>query len=142
MSNNVFHSGVIDHIKDHTIFVRITRQSACSGCHARSMCSVSESRDSIIEVIDHSGMYKENEEVIICGQSSLGLQAVFLAFIIPLLIVIAAIAISMSANRTEIFSGSLGLLLLIPYYCTLYLMRNKLRKRFVFTLKKINGNTL
>ena len=38
----------------------------------------------------------------------------------------------------ETTSGLTGLLLLVPYYCILYFLRDKLKKRFIFTLKKLN----
>ena len=127
MSESINHTGFVEKIDGDTVFVRITQQSACSGCHAQSMCSASEKKDKIIEVPDRSGRFHVNEEVIICGQNSMGLQAVLLAFVIPLVIVVGAIVI-----------GLTGLSLLLPYYCILYLMRDKLKRRFIFTLKKLN----
>ena len=98
MSESINHTGFVEKIDGDTVFVRITQQSACSGCHAQSMCSASEKKDKIIEVPDRSGRFHVNEEVIICGQNSMGLQAVLLAFVIPLVIVVGAIVIG--TNRT------------------------------------------
>ena len=138
MSESINHTGFVEKIDGDTVFVRITQQSACSGCHAQSMCSASEKKDKIIEVPDRSGRFRVNEEVIICGQSSLGLQAVLLAFVFPLIIVFAAIVTGTSMQWEETTSGLTGLLLLVPYYCILYFLRDKLKKRFIFTLKKLN----
>ena len=91
MSESINHTGFVEKIDGDTVFVRITQQSACSGCHAQSMCSASEKKDKIIEVPDRSGRFRINEEVMICGQNSMGLQAVLLAFVIPLVIVVGAI---------------------------------------------------
>ena len=104
MSESINHNGIIEKIDGGTVYVRIIQQSACSGCHAKSMCTASESKEKIIEVPDNSGKFHINEEVQLCGQSSLGLQAV----------------------------------LLVPYYCILYFLRDKLKMRFIFTLKKLN----
>ena len=130
MSESINHNGIIEKIDGGTVYVRIIQQSACSGCHAKSMCTASESKEKIIEVPDNSGKFHINEEVQLCGQSSLGLQAVLLAFVFPLIIVFAAIVTTTS--------GLTGLLLLVPYYCILYFLRDKLKKRFIFTLKKLN----
>ena len=70
MSESINHTGFVEKIDGDTVFVRITQQSACSGCHAQSMCSASEKKDKIIEVPDRSGRFRVNEEVIICGQNS------------------------------------------------------------------------
>ena len=131
MSESINHTGFVEKIDGDTVFVRITQQSACSGCHAQSMCSASEKKDKIIEVPDRSGRFRVNEEVIICGQNSMGLQAVLLAFVIPLVI-------GTNLQWDETTSGLTGLSLLLPYYCILYLMRDKLKRRFIFTLKKLN----
>ena len=57
-------------------------------------------KDKIIEVPDRSGRFHVNEVVIICGQNSMGLQAVLLAFVIPLVIVVGA-----HRNRDESTMG-------------------------------------
>ena len=138
MSESINHNGVIEKIDGGTVYVRIIQQSACSGCHAKSMCTASESKAKVIEVPDNSGKYHVNEEVQLCGRSSLGLQAVLLAFIFPLIIVFATIVTGTSMQWEETTCGLTGLLLLVPYYCILYFLRDKLKKRFIFTLKKLN----
>lgn len=138
MSESINHNGIIEKIDKGMVYVKIIQHSACSGCHARSMCTASESKEKIIEIPDNSGTFHVNEEVLICGQSSLGLQAVFIAFVIPLVLVLAAVATGNGLHWEETLSGLAGLLLLIAYYCILYALREKLKRRFVFTLKKLN----
>ena len=138
MSESINHNGDIEKIDGGTVYVRIIQQSACSGCHAKSMCTASESKAKVIEVPDNSGKFHVNEEVQLCGRSSLGLQAVLLAFIFPLIIVFATIVTGTSMQLEETTCGLTGLLLLVPYYCILYFLRDKLKKRFIFTLKKLN----
>ena len=138
MSESISHNGIIEKIDGNAVFVRIIQQSACSGCHAQSMCSASEKKEKIIEVNDNSGKYHVNEEVTLCGQSSLGLQAVFLAFVLPLIVVVAAIVAGSCLQWDETTSGLTGLLLLVPYYSILYFLREKLKRKFIFTLKKLN----
>ena len=133
MSESINHNGRIEKIEGNAIFVRIIQQSACSGCHAQGMCGASEKKEKIIEVNDNSGKYHVNEEVTLCGQSSLGLQAVLLAFVLPVILVAGNYL-----QWDETTSGLTGLLLLVPYYCILYFLREKLKRKFIFTLKKLN----
>jgi len=128
--------GIIEKIDGNLISVKIVQQSACSGCHAKSMCTASDSKEKIIEVTDYSGKFNVNDTVIICGESSLGLQAVLFAFVIPLIIIVLTIAIGTNLQLAETESALLGLLAVVPYYGILYMCRNKLKKKFVFTLKK------
>ena len=139
MNGTIHHTGRVERISSDTVFVRITQRSACSGCHAQAMCSASEQKDKIIEVPDRSGQFAVNEEVVLTGETRLGMEAVVLAFVIPLVIVVAMVAIGISLAWSESLSGLIGLLLLIPYYGSLYLLRDRLKRRFVFTLRKLNS---
>lgn len=136
MSESIDHTGIIEKVEGNLISVKIVQQSACSACHAKSMCTASDSKEKIIEVTDHSGKFNVNDAVVVCGESSLGLQAVLFAFVIPLIIIVLVIAIGTNLRLAETESALLGLFAAIPYYGILYLCRNKLKKKFVFTLKK------
>ena len=48
-----------------------------------------------------------------------------------------AVVAGVSAGWEETASGAFGVLVLIPYYIVLYVLRDKLKKRFVFNLKKL-----
>ncbi|MBP8760297.1 MAG: SoxR reducing system RseC family protein [Parabacteroides sp.] len=136
MSESIDHMGIIEKIDGNLISVKIVQQSACSGCHAKSMCTASDSKEKIIEVTDYSGKFNVNDTVIVCGESSLGLQAVLFAFVIPLIIIVLTIALGTNLQLAETESALLGLFAVVPYYGILYMCRNKLKKKFVFTLKK------
>ncbi len=139
MSENISHNGRIERIEDGKIFVRIVQRSACSGCHAKGMCSVADSKEKIIETSDtNPGRFQVGEEVALCGESSLGMQAVLLAFVFPMVVVISAVAVGSCLGWSEEATGLIGLLLLVPYYCILYFFRERLKRKFIFTLKKLN----
>ena len=138
MSETISHKGVVERIDGDIVYVRIIQRSACSGCHAQSICTASEAKEKIIEVTDETRQFRVNEPVIISGQSSLGLQAVLLAFVLPLFLVVFAIVIGTNLDWEETISGLFGLAFLAPYYGVLYLFKDKLKKRFIFTLKKLN----
>lgn len=138
MSKTIDHIGIIERIEGDTIFIRIEQESACSECHAKGLCTASERKEKIIEVMtDNSNAYHVNEKVIVSAELSLGLKAVLLAFVFPLIIVVMAIIIGTYLNWDESTNGTIGLALLIPYYVILYYFRNRIKKKFVFTLKKL-----
>lgn len=138
MSEYIYHNGIIKKIEGDKIFVQILQQSACAACHAQSMCSASEQKEKIIEVTDSSGLYQPGEEVIVYGSTSLGMQAVVLAFIIPLVFMVAAIVIGYNLEWEETVSALLAIITLTIYYCLLYTVRDKLKRKFIFTIKKLN----
>lgn len=135
------HQGRIEKIEKHKVYVKIEQKAACSDCHAKSVCLASDKKDKIIEVNDDSGCYSPQEDVIISARSSMGFFAVFIAFAIPLILVIISLVIGMNMTSNEGIGGLIGLSILIPYYFTLYLFRDKLKKKFIFTLSKTSELT-
>ena len=131
------HTGIIERIEHSRILVRIVQQSACSGCHAKSVCTSADSKTMIIEIDDQSGQFAIDEEVLVCGQYSMGMYAVWLAFVLPLLLLVISAIAGTSLSGNEIIGGLAGLCILIPYYAILYLMRDRLKRKFVFSLSKI-----
>lgn len=138
MEETVNHQGVIERIEGHNVYVRIARQPVCIGCRAKSICTAADGKELLIEVIDHSGAFHINESVILSGEDSMGLQAVLLAFVIPLALVVAVIILGANMQWKESTSALTGLFLLFPYYIILYFLRDALKKKFIFTIKKIN----
>ena len=134
------HQGVVNSIEKHKVFVKITQKAACSDCHAKSVCLSSDRKEKIIEVSDDSGLFTLNEEVIVSVQSSMGIFAVALAFVVPLVLVTATIITGITISGDEAKSGLIGLSVLIPYYTLLYMFRNKIDKKIVFSLSKINSD--
>jgi len=131
------HQGTVERIEKHKVYVRIEQKAACSDCHAKSVCLASDKKDKIIEINDYSGDYAPYEEVIVSARTSMGFFAVFIAFAIPLLLVIISLVTGMQTTGSEGLGGLIGLSVLIPYYFVLYLFRDRLKKKFIFTLSKI-----
>jgi sigma-E factor negative regulatory protein RseC len=131
----IIHPGIVDHIEKGKVFVRILSQSACSACHAKGMCSVSEVEDKIIEVdVLNEGAYKNGEQVTVRMQQKLGRKAVILGYVIPLVILVASILTFVTVLKNEGLAALISLLMLVPYYFILYLLRKKLKQQFSFSI--------
>jgi Positive regulator of sigma E activity len=136
------HQGIVDSIEKNKVFVRIEQKTACSDCHARSACLSSDRKEKVIEVDDDSGQFDLNEEVIVSVQSSMGLYAVVLSFVIPLVLVVLTLFICIKITGDEALSGLTGLLILVPYYFVLYVLRGKIKKHFVFSVSKVHSSVI
>ncbi|MDR1223738.1 MAG: SoxR reducing system RseC family protein [Tannerella sp.] len=136
MKDLIQHQGIIEKIEKRTVFVRIEQKAACSACHARSACLASDKKEKIIEIDATPGMYAIRETVIISARSSAGFLAVVIAFAIPLALVIITFITGMNLSGSEGIGGLAGLSVLIPYYFTLSVFRDRLKKKFVFSLSK------
>jgi sigma-E factor negative regulatory protein RseC len=91
-----------------------------------------------IEVNAPSGAFHANEPVMLEGSKSMGRRAVLSAFVVPLMLVAGVVVGGAVMGWQESVSALAGLLLLFSYYAALYFSRSVLKKRFVFTIKKIN----
>jgi sigma-E factor negative regulatory protein RseC len=135
MSKIIEHSGIIHQINGKHIRVQITQASACSGCHAKGTCTAADMKDKYIDVEAANSNYKIGDEVTLYGQSSMGLFAVLLAFVLPFLLVLAVLFILNHFMDNEVLAGVIALGALIPYYITLSFFDTKLRSQFKFHIK-------
>jgi sigma-E factor negative regulatory protein RseC len=68
-------------------------------------------------------------------QQSMGYIALFLGYILPGITVIALLITLISVKLPELTSGLISLGILIPYYSVLFFFRERIDKKFTFTLK-------
>ena len=137
MADIIKHRGRVESVNGSHIVVRIIQTSACSACSIKGHCNASESKEKLIDVYKANASYQVGEEVVLCGTTSKGMQAVLLAFGVPLLILLLALAISMHlTNDDALISSLVGLLSIVPYYLVIYFCKDKLKKTFSFTIEK------
>lgn len=139
MTNVIKHRGIVENIEGSHVQVRIIQTSACSACSAKGHCNASESKEKLVDVYETKGYpYQKGEEVMLHGTTSMGMQAVLLAFGIPFLILLITLFITMRlTDGDELISAILSLAALAPYYLIIYMCRNKLSRKFTFTLEPI-----
>lgn len=134
--STIEHDGTVIDINDGKITVELTVLSACATCHSRSLCSFDSSQKTI-EIFDNNFTYNIGETVKVIMRQSLGGKALFLAYILPFFVVLITLIICTISGLSEALSGIISILTLIPYYIALYLFKNKLKKEFSFSIKKI-----
>lgn len=134
----IIHPGIIESVADDRILVRILSQSACSSCHAKGACSISEVEEKIIEIEHFSpGGWKTGQPVMVRMQQSLGLKAVFLGYVAPLLVLIASVVIFLKVLNDEGLAALISILMLAPYYGILYIFRKRLKRNFSFSIDPV-----
>ena len=138
MSQLIEHAGVIHQIDGRHIRVQILQESACSSCHAKGACSAADMKDKFVDIESDGSDYKVGEQVTLCGQSSMGLFAVLLAFVIPFLIILLTLFILKNYIDNEAISGSIALGTLLPYFIILSFFNSRLKSKLKFQIKK-NG---
>ena len=139
-NNTIKHLGIVENIQGSHLSVRIVQTSACAACSAKGHCSSADSKDKIIDIIDTAASsYRVGEKVMVIGETSMGMMAVVLAFIIPFILLIFSLFLFMALMESELYSALLSLAILIPYYFILWLNKTRLKQKFSFTIKPINN---
>lgn len=134
--NTFIHAGVVSKIEDKSVVVSLEQNVHCESCRAKSACGISESNTKEIEILNCDNLYKINEHVNVVLKKGLGFKAVFWAYVFPFILMFFTLLIA-SLNLKEWVAGILSLLILIPYYLTLYFLKNTLKNTFKISILKI-----
>lgn len=139
MADVIKHDGIVDSIEGGCIHVRIVQASACAACGAKSLCSAAESKEKIVDVYGaDTTAYQVGQRVMVEGAASMGMKAVRLAFLFPLLLLVAAVALVMwLADGNEALAALAALLVLTVYFLLLFANKKKLAREFTFIIKPI-----
>ncbi|MFI1773008.1 SoxR reducing system RseC family protein [Thalassobellus citreus] len=134
--NTFTHAGVVSKIGDESIVVSLEQNVHCESCRAKAACGISESNTKNIEIANLDDCYKINEPVRVALKKALGFKAVFWAYVFPFILMFFTLIIA-SIYLKEWIAGLLSLAILIPYYLTLYFLKNTLKSAFKISILKI-----
>ena len=134
--NEIVHDGRIVEITPEFTTVEIIASSACSGCHAKELCGMSEDQEKII-MLPTNGFdnYKVGDEVKVMTKMSMGLKAVWISYVIPLAVLMILILSLSSFIENELLTGLFSIAGVAVYYFGVWLFREKLSDEFVFYIK-------
>lgn len=136
--NDTFvHSGFVSKISGQTITVNLEQNIHCESCRAKSSCGISESNTKEVEILNYKDSFKISEEVNVVLKKTLGLKAVFWAYIFPFILMFFTLIIA-SGFLEDLLAGLLSLFILIPYYLMLYFQKDKFKKVFQISILKNN----
>ena len=136
MSESISHKGVVIKVTPQVTTVSFTQHGACSECHAAGLCGMGDMAEKAVEVpTDPYTKRQVGDEVEVLLKASMGFKAVYLAYLIPLLIILAVILGLLALGVSEVISALAGLGAIAVYYLVLWLCRGKLQKEYVFIMK-------
>lgn len=136
MKEQVSHKGRIIRMTPQTTTVAIEQHAACSSCHAAGLCGMADVAEKAVEVpADPYASYQVGDEVEVVLKASMGMKAVWLAYFIPLLVLLGVILLLVALGVGEVAAGLCGIGAVAVYYLLLWLLRDRLRNEYVFTIK-------
>ena len=140
MKNEIKHKAKVVEMTPDFTTVEIIVSSACAECHAKGLCGMSEQEQKLISLpTDPYATYNVGDEVDLCTKMSMGMKAVWISYVIPL-IVLMILILSLSgafaqAEYKELIAGLGSLAGVGLYYFIIWLLRNILNNEFVFYIK-------
>ena len=135
--HNICREGIIRAIDGDDISVEIIVSSACSGCHAKSICIPSDRRQEVITVKNtcHED-FQIGETVELLLENSAGNRAVVLAYVLPLVVLLALLFGCYALTQKELLSVGIGVLGVIVYYLVLKSFSKDVEKKMEFGIRK------
>ena len=130
------HTGKVVSMTPKTTTVQIVSHSACSECHAAGLCGLSEYTEKAVEVpTSPSATYGVGDEVQVVLKASMGFKAVWIAYFLPLVVLLAITLGLIAAGIPEVLSGLAGIGAVALYYLIVWIRRDRLRNEYVFTIQ-------
>lgn len=151
MDNRIRHEGTVISISGKHVRVHILQASACASCKAASQCTASESKVKIIDVwTDNSADFNIGDNVMVEIANRIGMMSVLVGFIAPICAVLFGVILTLILTGegcifhidepyNQAVAAIAGLLMLLPYYIVLYILRNKIRKKITFNILHLNS---
>lgn len=134
--NQITHPGRILEITPDFTTVQIIVSSACSSCHAKGLCGMSEAEEKIIMVpTDPYSEHKVGDEVQVMTRMTMGLKAVWISYVVPLAVLMILILTLSAVIGNEFLVGGLSIGGVAVYYLCIWLLRDRLTDEFVFYIK-------
>ena len=134
--NEIVHAGKILEITPDFTTVQIIVSSACSSCHAKGLCGMSEEEEKVIMLpTDPYATYNVGDEVQVCTKMAMGLKAVWISYVIPLIILMILILSLSTIVEREAYRALIAIGGVAVYYLFVWLFRDKLSNEFVFYIK-------
>ena len=137
-AKTVDHLGRVTEITLNDVKVTILSQSACSACHAKGMCSIADSAEKVIAVSKPNHNFILGQSVKVILRQSLGFKALFIGYLLPLILIISTLVILNALNFSELHAGLLSLAIMIPYYLILYFLKDIISRKFTFDIETIS----
>ena len=136
--NQIEHKGTVALVGRNFVRVDIEVMEACGSCASRKACAMGQGTTREIMVYtDEAQNYSIGEVVNVTARQSLGLIAVLFCYVVPLVVLVGALAIAISLGCSEGVAALISLGATALYFLLLAFLRKRISRKVVFTINKI-----
>jgi sigma-E factor negative regulatory protein RseC len=131
------HTGKVVAVGGGEVSVLVERGEACGKCAGKKSCAMMTSTEQIVKIKDIDFQdYTVGEMVNVSLNTSLGLKAVLLAYVLPLLVLLLSLAVGFHLFSSELLQVAAALIPTIIYYIALYGFRRRIEQDFKLSISK------
>ncbi|MFI3248695.1 MAG: SoxR reducing system RseC family protein [Rikenellaceae bacterium] len=138
------HNGeVISLEQGDVINISLRAIEACDGCRAKSVCSASNGKDEsgstrVMRVVSScASSLKVGDMVDVSITYKIGMMAVIVAYIIPLIVFVGSLAVGVSVGLEEGVAALVTFAITAIYYGVVYLLRENFERVVHFEVIKL-----
>lgn len=140
-TKHITHEGTVLEVFPGSVDVSVVTNSACGACKMKKACGMDESDEKVITVFtEQAERYKAGETVEVTMKQAMGYKALAIVYLIPILVIMTALALLIQCGMEEITAGCITLGFLGLYYFAVYLFRGKIEQEIRFDIKKSANN--
>jgi len=134
-NNTLCKEGIIREITDTEFVVETVLSSACSGCHAKTLCSI-DSKSALMHIPKRTedSTFAVGDNVLIQIAATSGAKAVVLGYLLPLIILLLFFFMLYAITHNDLISVCSALIGIAVYYIILHKQNKKIAKKILFYL--------
>ncbi len=135
---DITHEGVVTAIDGRCAQVEVEVNEACGACAARKACSLGTATASrmIGVTIAPDDDFAVGERVMVTARKRVGAVAVAFAYVVPLVVLLAALVVSTAAGLSDGVAALASLGAVAVYYVLLWTVKDKISRKISFTISK------
>ena len=138
--NTICKEGIVRAIQGDQIEVEITISSACSKCHAKSICIPSDhKRETVLAQRLYNEHFEVGDKVQLVLKGSAGGKAVVLAYLLPFLVLMVALFGTYAITKSELAGVIVSVVFVVIYYIILKTQNKKIEQNFQFFVKHMEN---
>lgn len=137
----ITHQGHVIDVFEGGVDVSIVAEAACGECKMKKACGMDESEEKVITVFTpDAAAFHPGQPVEVLMKLAMGYKAIGIVYIIPIFVVLAALAVMVQAGVPEIIAGLASLGFLGVYYFVIYLLRDRISREIQFEIRIPKNN--
>lgn len=135
-SGTIRQSATVIRVDAAEIEVEVCRPEACAACKAKSVCSEGGGEGKRMTLVNDGQGYQVGEQIQLVMRRSAGLKAVVIAYLVPVVLVVAALLIFQATSMSDTTAALLTLGILVLYFVIIRLLRGRINNQLTIEIEK------